>query len=661
MSLDSSVESIRYSIHFFQKNLVKLKALLIVCIAFVIRPHDVHSQILSAGGTFEIDIDRGCTGLIVNVTELDTVNSQYWYEGDLNELGIPDLTYTYTEPGEFSLIRLPTTRSSDEVRSFGDSVLVTVIEAVVPEYVIHNCASHQVQVEITQDYYDSYLVEFTGTDAETIEPLTFSNTFNYGVQGSYRIDVTGQLDVGGGNCGTDNRVINTIDGITPPELTSVETVVNDPNNGAIQILHNLGDDIIYNLYASTDGIDNFEFSQIAMGTGSAPTAINTIDNFYCYYLDTYDACNNQTILSDTICSVLFEVEDATGGNRLSWLTETSLVNSYNILRNDAIYTTVDNPEVLTLLDTAVICLSQYIYNVQPIFSSGTSLGRDTAVIASQSGDLPAITTLPYSTINNSNDVELTWGPPDTGEIPFSSYIIQKSIDGRGWLEAGRSEDTLYTDLNASLFRRHSYRITYDDECDNVAAPSPSTDPMIIRQTSARGRIVSYSWNKYETWLDGIRSYTLQRVDSTGNVLEEFPILSGRQGEIEFSGDDTEDKWVRVEAESLASTPEYTYSNTILTFLELEMYLPTAFTPDNDNINDRFFAKGPVVQNFKMEIYNRWGVLIFSTDDNINGWDGTIDGQDSPEGTYIYKIFYEDTDGTKFDQSGAVVLMRKAGQ
>lgn len=182
--------------------------------------------------------------------------------------------------------------------------------------------------------------------------------------------------------------------------------------------------------------------------------------------------------------------------------------------------------------------------------------------------------------------------------------------------------------------------------------------MIIEQGAIRGKEVSFNWNKYETWLSGIRSYTLERVDETGSLQEEFTVFSGREKTVEFSPNDSENKLIRVRAESLDPTPRFTYSNIILTELATTMFLPNVFTPDDDGLNDRFVAKGPKVFNFRMEVYSRWGVLIFTTDDNFNGWDGRINDLEAPEGTYIYKIYYEDAENRKYDQSGSILLMRK---
>lgn len=599
--------------------------------------------------------------MTVNVTlSTDFVwdTPQFWYEGhDFDLEGDADLNYTYSSTGEYYLTLAINNPGVDGNSSEFDSIRVEVLEPQLPDFTIHNCASHHVRVEVEDDYYDSYFVEFTDSDNETIAPLSFTSAYDYGTEGNYRIDVFGRFNGGfNGSCGTDNKAFNSINSIVSPILTSVETT-DEAANGEIQLGFTLGEDIIYNLERSTDGTENFVFSKEITGSTEVETSLNTMSEFHCYRINTYDACNDLNLLSDIICSVYFDVEGTETANTISWQTDTVEAISYNIIRDGDLLTNITNSSTLSYDDSEVICNKEYVYNVQPIFQTGSSVSVDTAVIANKSSELPAVGN-PASTVNIDNDVELTWGPPDTGEIPFRRYIIERNIRDRAWKYYDASEDTTYVDTEANFIGKHAYRIRYDDDCGNLATPSPATVPMIIEQGAARGKEVNFNWSKYETWSNGIRNYTIERIDETGVLLEEFDVLSGREKAITFSPNDSENKLIRVRAESLDATPLYTYSNIVLTELSTTMFLPNVFTPDDDGLNDRFVAKGPKVFNFELEVYSRWGVLIFSTTDNFNGWDGKINDSDAPEGTYIYKIYYEDAEGRKYDQSGSMLLMRK---
>jgi len=68
-------------------------------------------------------------------------------------------------------------------------------------------------------------------------------------------------------------------------------------------------------------------------------------------------------------------------------------------------------------------------------------------------------------------------------------------------------------------------------------------------------------------------------------------------------------------------------------------LPNSFTPNGDGTNDVFHAVGENITTFKMQIFNRWGELIFESNDIENGWDGTHKGVMSKVDTYVWTVTY----------------------
>lgn len=93
-------------------------------------------------------------------------------------------------------------------------------------------------------------------------------------------------------------------------------------------------------------------------------------------------------------------------------------------------------------------------------------------------------------------------------------------------------------------------------------------------------------------------------------------------------------------------------------------IPDMFSPNNDNTNDIFlvYASGCVKQIKTMKIFNRWGELIFwkeniQASDASNGWDGTYKGMPAETGSYVYQVEVELNDGTTYQTSGSVLLMR----
>ncbi len=97
--------------------------------------------------------------------------------------------------------------------------------------------------------------------------------------------------------------------------------------------------------------------------------------------------------------------------------------------------------------------------------------------------------------------------------------------------------------------------------------------------------------------------------------------------------------------------------------DFNIYIPTSFSPNFDGLNDRFhpvFSQyGLDARSFEMEIFDRWGHLIYRTTDFSKGWDGSVGNKGEPlqEGVYIYKIRYKDMDGNAYSKMGHVSLLK----
>ncbi len=105
----------------------------------------------------------------------------------------------------------------------------------------------------------------------------------------------------------------------------------------------------------------------------------------------------------------------------------------------------------------------------------------------------------------------------------------------------------------------------------------------------------------------------------------------------------------------------TSTDSVTVLKDCYMNIPNVFTPNGDGMNDYFFPRQFLtsgLSTFTMQIFNRWGELIFSTD-NIEGrgWDGKYNDVSQPEGVFVYKIDATFKDGQKEHHVGNVTLLR----
>ena len=96
--------------------------------------------------------------------------------------------------------------------------------------------------------------------------------------------------------------------------------------------------------------------------------------------------------------------------------------------------------------------------------------------------------------------------------------------------------------------------------------------------------------------------------------------------------------------------------------EFKVYIPNSFTPNFDGLNDVFIpvftAYGLDVKTFEMEIFDRWGHLLYRTKDITKGWDGMHSGNEiAKEDNYVYRIHFKDLDGQAYSRTGYLSLLK----
>jgi len=118
------------------------------------------------------------------------------------------------------------------------------------------------------------------------------------------------------------------------------------------------------------------------------------------------------------------------------------------------------------------------------------------------------------------------------------------------------------------------------------------------------------------------------------------------------------KRYRVTAFKASNTAITSLSNIAEAGPKSTIYIPSAFTPNGDGINDRFGVKALNITQFNLKIFNRWGELIFETDEVTNLWDGTYNGQAiTSTDVFVYTVKAKGPNGIVLpEESGTVTLV-----
>ncbi len=101
------------------------------------------------------------------------------------------------------------------------------------------------------------------------------------------------------------------------------------------------------------------------------------------------------------------------------------------------------------------------------------------------------------------------------------------------------------------------------------------------------------------------------------------------------------------------------SYTEILYPNADIYVPNCITPDGDGINDMFFAKGHDLKSYKIQIFDRWGNELFSSNNIEQPWDGSYENVNYyvADGTFTYQILAEGIRGNLIEKTGFVIIIR----
>lgn len=116
-------------------------------------------------------------------------------------------------------------------------------------------------------------------------------------------------------------------------------------------------------------------------------------------------------------------------------------------------------------------------------------------------------------------------------------------------------------------------------------------------------------------------------------------------------------FIGIKASQAQNTP--VAPNEITTKPAFTFYIPNAFTPNNDGINDEFYGKGEGIIDYDIWVFDRWGVLIFHGNELNDKWNGKANGDNdvAQQDVYVWKVRLTDVFHKKHDYIGTVTLVK----
>jgi gliding motility-associated-like protein len=600
------------------------------------------------------EVTAFCVGQKIKVVNCEPVGTNVfqYYDFDAQEGGVPFAqsdtvnTHTYNQPKVYRISFLP----YDSTSSVSDSTskAFTVLPLPAPQFQAVGCIQRNVSVTITDQNYNSFQVDFGNGVLRTL-PRGGRATHQFAAGQPMRVVVTARYNQAGCTASAETTV-QELPNPTAPHLAQIQLL---PTGSIGFILDQLRPEYYYLIekqegagFAVADTIKNPATAQV---TRDLPLA--SAGQQGCYRVRVTDICGtNLAIFSNSVCTLPISLT-ATQDMQLTWPSypDPGQLRGYQLLKDSQPYRELPKDRN-SFKDDQASCHQQHCYELIALLTNNVrSVSNKACALLSN----PATPAQPYlsSTFTPENRVRLSLqvaGGQVVGQVTY-----QKSMDGSGFSDLGMSRNFSLEDNSFKKNQLSCYQALYQDSCSQTSPPSNPTCPILLKAVTSATNVLTLSWTDYVGFPAGSSvRYLLEKTDGNGVVVASIPVTGNTHSE-NLTADTGQKTFYRIRG--MSDNQSVTYSNTESITLEARALIPTAFTPNGDNLNDLFEVKGRYIEVTQLTIYDRWGQVLYQSQGQ--GWDGRINGKAAPVGTYPYAITWKDENGRVKAKKGIVSLLR----
>jgi len=396
----------------------------------------------------------------------------------------------------------------------------------------------------------------------------------------------------------------------------------------------------------------------------------------CFRILIADACGNEEFFNPQyICYQSITATAFNNSNRIEWREANfspAIVFPYSLFyrlfKNGTDISGAISATSPTV-DLDIICGNEYCYELEmyaeqiralvtPVMLSYSNLSCTQAI---NSATPPAVSGMQISVVEPDIWVKFTTRTPDTVSIYRTS--MDPFLIGNPHLRLPTNTPTFDRAVSPANFS-YCYTADYKDLCGNTAPKSVSVCSIRLQGALDGSGNRVFNWNLYNGY-DVLGFQTIQILevlDANNRIIDSVRFANG---EVTYSENVKRNQSrtikYRIKASTILGAPSITYSNVYSNMVSIEqpaiVAFPDAFTPNGDGLNDVFRPIAPYTKDFLMEVYNRWGEILYRTTELNTGWDGNYAGRPAPAGPYIYYIRLVDDAGAITEKKGTVTLLR----
>ena len=611
------------------------------------------------GGGFSLDRSEGCAPLTVNITNeiKNAVDVGYLinYDGQsTSNLAFTDRLsiVTYTAPGDFRILQKAVV--GDNINYSCNIVKVFEGRPVNGRYI--TCGNTKVVLILYDDIilkaYDKVSIDWgDGTTQEwqrgnslLIEHDYFTTSISPVIRviGKYNDDracdrgAERSFPINFSQAGLNDIQINKL-------------AMN--GNGVLEITYAGVNDISTDILYSTSPNGPFTKAATRTSGGQQLVRIYNLDPKAVYYtkLISKDLCGGE-LETEPITSIVLHGKTENEKNFLSWNQFVGLdqFDHYEIVRDGVVVETLSDSTATGFTDENVQCGDVFEYQIIAKSKTETSLSATLNIKTLVDNPLP----IDYGLVSvlDDNTISISSKPPGGGMKTNYAFIFEKFDQARSEYKRiatlyGENE-FLDQDVNTRE-ESYCYRVTYQNGCGQKTEPTKPVCSILLKVQRP-----TITWTAGNPFVDSLDYYVVMQRTTTET---EIPVNKMVSYLPEYRS--TSDLEYTFQIKAISKDTLQSYSNTITINKDVEVFVPEAFSPNGDGVNDLFMAEASLMKSFELFVYNKWGQVIYYTDDISKGWDGKFNGELAPVGSYGYRIQLVDIIDQKLDKQGVLVLLR----
>jgi gliding motility-associated-like protein len=407
--------------------------------------------------------------------------------------------------------------------------------------------------------------------------------------------------------------------------------------------------------------------------------LNTLEDVYCARVSVKNACGliSETVGDENDCTVEVKATGEVNQSRLNWNAYSgwNQVEKYLIYRTDQPntepYVLIDSVpgDQLEYIDTNVLCYRTHWYRILAIEMYGNlqeSWSDTCAATPIYVNSIPP-NKLVRATVQHDDYVRIEWLETPYSKMPIAHYELEKSNNGTDYrmISDQLSPSTFQTDDHSVEVDSQSYfyRVVAVDVCDDRAPYSNIAKTILLKADTGLYQRPVLRWSAYQGWDVGVEKYEVQRKEEDGSFYSLGYANSGSDSifyDMETQLNQRPSFCYRVIGYKVLEEEEdqvISISNEDCIDVHSWLYVPNAFSPNGDGLNDFFVTPGWYIKDYHITIYNRWGEKLFESTTLYDSWDGTYNGETVENEAYLYVIQSTGIDNLKRSYKGTVTVIR----